>query len=251
MLPCFRALIWKSGTGRHRVLPRSNRDCSLSIPVTGITGNTKRVCILFQPLPRLLPPTLPAAFYKAACSHFIRLLAVNATCTTFPWLAASRPRSLTSSYQLLLAQLPPRGPSIGPNAGALHQSDLQQLDRMLADSIRHMQYRGCRPPYIAYGHYPLTTIAYPGQRAARAPVVRAAAGGTTALDLEGPGPAELKEGLQQHQGEMRGGSGEGRREASEDGRQVQDGSEVEAARTHRSLESVLLKHGVSAYLSGE
>ncbi len=105
---------------------------------------------------------------------------------------------------------------------------------MLADSVRHMQYRGCRPPYIAYGHYPLTTIAYPGQPATRAPVVRPAEHVGKLLGLEEQGAAELSGGQQQHPG------------------QGQDGSDELEARTHRkSLESVLLKHGVSAYLSGE
>ncbi|EFJ51718.1 hypothetical protein VOLCADRAFT_87455 [Volvox carteri f. nagariensis] len=58
--------------------------------------------------------------------------------------------------------------------GVITQSVLDELDEQLAASIAGMRGANCNPPYIAYGHYPLSTIAYPGRRIAGGAAERAA-----------------------------------------------------------------------------
>ncbi|GIL82232.1 hypothetical protein Vretifemale_11147 [Volvox reticuliferus] len=59
--------------------------------------------------------------------------------------------------------------------GVVAPTLLDELDEQLAASLASMHAAGCSPPYIAYGHYPLSTIAYPGRRRTGASEAAAAA----------------------------------------------------------------------------
>ncbi|GLI63519.1 hypothetical protein VaNZ11_006504, partial [Volvox africanus] len=59
--------------------------------------------------------------------------------------------------------------------GVVPPAVLDELDEQLAASVTGMRAVGCTPPYIAYGHYPLSTISYPGRRRTGASGAAAAA----------------------------------------------------------------------------
>ncbi|GIL82231.1 hypothetical protein Vretifemale_11147 [Volvox reticuliferus] len=83
-----------------------------------------------------------------------------------PWGMCRTTKSTTSAVITTRSTLGP---------GVVAPTLLDELDEQLAASLASMHAAGCSPPYIAYGHYPLSTIAYPGRRRTGASEAAAAA----------------------------------------------------------------------------